>query len=193
MPSKSLATPKRDILVRYSLGPKMKLLRTDKGLTLARLGAETGLSTALLSKLETDRMVPTLSTLAKISRVYGVDLSYFFASATHHSLAITRNTYIASERRDQPAAKQIPLHSLRADSKQLSQIVELPAGGTLHVVEGGIRREFTAYVLEGTLSMSAGGVDEVLNPGDCIVMDTDAIVTWSAINCRCRVLAVFAR
>ena len=42
----------------YCIGMKLRALRTQKRLTLARLAAETRLSTALLSKLETDRMVP---------------------------------------------------------------------------------------------------------------------------------------
>ena len=44
----------------YCIGQKLRSLRTQKRLTLSRLAAETGLSTALLSKLETDRMIPTL-------------------------------------------------------------------------------------------------------------------------------------
>ena len=47
----------------YCIGMKLRSLRTQKRLTLSRLAAETGLSTALLSKLETDRMIPTLPTL----------------------------------------------------------------------------------------------------------------------------------
>jgi len=43
----------------YCLGVKLRALRTKKRLTLSRLATETGLSTALLSKLETDRMIPT--------------------------------------------------------------------------------------------------------------------------------------
>ena len=59
----------------YCIGLKLRTLRTQKRMTLSRLAAETGLSTALLSKLETDRMIPTLPTLGTISRVYGVGLS----------------------------------------------------------------------------------------------------------------------
>ena len=70
----------------YSIGMKLRTLRTQKHLTLSRLAAETGLSTALLSKLETDRMIPTLPTLANICRVYGVGLSHFFSDATKHTL-----------------------------------------------------------------------------------------------------------
>ena len=42
----------------YCIGTKLRSLRTRKRLTLSRLAVETGLSTALLSKLETDRMIP---------------------------------------------------------------------------------------------------------------------------------------
>ena len=58
-----------EALAPYAIGSRLKALRTEKGLTLSRLGAETGLSTALLSKLESERMIPTLQTLLKISRV----------------------------------------------------------------------------------------------------------------------------
>jgi len=186
-------TPKHDILHLYSIGSKLKTLRNNKGLTLSRLGAETGLSTALLSKLETDRMLPTLQTLAKICRVYGVDLGYFFVGATHHSLAITRNAYVIAERREQPAARQTSLHAITSDSKQLSKLIDIPAGASLQLAEGRARTQLTAYVLDGTLHMSAAGSDEVLHTGDCFVLDTDATVTWTAAVYRCRVLVVFAQ
>jgi transcriptional regulator with XRE-family HTH domain len=80
-------------LEAYSIGPKLRALRTQKGLTLSRLAAETALSTALLSKLETDRMIPTLPTLASLCRVFGVGLGFFFADAGKHSLSITRKLH----------------------------------------------------------------------------------------------------
>jgi len=64
----------------YCIGLKLRALRTQKRLTLSRLAAETGFSTALLSKLETDRMIPTLPTLATICRVYGVGMSHFLVN-----------------------------------------------------------------------------------------------------------------
>src|SRR6516162_10417199 len=83
----------------YCIGMKLRALRTEKKLTLSRLSAETGLSTALLSKLETDRMIPTLPTLATICRVYGVGLSYFFSETTRHSLSITRKAHLHGDGR----------------------------------------------------------------------------------------------
>jgi len=92
-------------LTPYSIGMKLKTLRTEKGLTLSRLGAEVGLSTALLSKLESEFMIPTLPTLAKIAHAYGVDLAFFFSTVQRHSLAITRKAHISADRRDLPRAR----------------------------------------------------------------------------------------
>src|SRR3569623_3942 len=104
----------------YSIGVKLRTLRTQKHLTLSRLAVETGLSTALLSKLETDRMIPTLPTLSNICRVYGVGLSYFFTEAAKHTLAITRKAHLSGNGRGQETVKQIPLHASTADSKLIA-------------------------------------------------------------------------
>jgi transcriptional regulator with XRE-family HTH domain len=65
-------------LGRYSIGEKLRTLRLRKSLGLVELGKHTGLSPALLSKLERGKLFPTLPTLLRISMVYGVGLEYFF-------------------------------------------------------------------------------------------------------------------
>lgn len=94
----------------YSIGLKLRALRTQKRLTLARLAAETGLSTALLSKLETDRMIPTLPTLAAISRVYGVGMGHFFAEPSRHTLSITRKAHFEAIERGMEQLRITPLN-----------------------------------------------------------------------------------
>src|SRR5580698_3962744 len=98
-------------LVPYCIGLKLRSLRTRKRLTLSRLAAETGLSTALLSKLETDRMIPTLPTLSTICRVYGVGLSYFFGEPSRHTLAITRKAHLQGTNRGPESVKVTPLNA----------------------------------------------------------------------------------
>lgn len=98
------------LLEVYSIGAKLRALRMQKGLTLSRLAKETSLSTALLSKLETDTMIPTLPTLATISRMYGVGLGFFFADAVKHSLSITRNLRETGRGRTREALKQFLLN-----------------------------------------------------------------------------------
>lgn len=162
----------------------------QKNLTLSRLSAETGLSTALLSKLETDRMIPTLPTLAAISRVYGVGMGYFFCEATRHRLSITRKAHLQGAGRIAEGMKAVPLNA-RSDSPRLvAQMIECPAGGTPATWEGSDRSGFV-YVLEGRLQLNAGGTIETLDPGDCAYLESDMAISLSAAGKhRCRVLAV---
>ena len=68
-------------LERYEIGPKLRALRLKKKMGLVQLGKHTGLSPALLSKVERGRLFPTLPTLLRISLVFGVGLEHFFAEA----------------------------------------------------------------------------------------------------------------
>jgi transcriptional regulator with XRE-family HTH domain len=67
-----------DGLGRYSIGEKLRTLRLRKSMGLVELGKHTGLSAALLSKLERGKLFPTLPTLLRIALVFGVGLDYFF-------------------------------------------------------------------------------------------------------------------
>jgi transcriptional regulator with XRE-family HTH domain/quercetin dioxygenase-like cupin family protein len=219
-------------LESYCIGLKLRTLRTQKRLTLARLAAETGLSTALLSKLETDRMIPTLPTLATISRVYGVGMSHFFSEPARHTLSITRKAHLHSKgrglesmkvtllspvpdasraanlatdaRNPTPAGSDHPLspdgdgqvrsgqREQREIARQVVQLVEFPAAGAAAAMNGFRDASGMVYVLEGKLQLDAGGMQEVLEAGDCAYMESEMTVAWSAVgNHRCRLLAVF--
>jgi transcriptional regulator with XRE-family HTH domain len=175
----------------YSIGIKLRTLRTQKHLTLSRLAVETNLSTALLSKLETDRMIPTLPTLANICRVYGVGLSYFFSDPAKHTLAITRKAHLLGNGRGHDGVKQVLLHAMNTDGRLVARMVEYPQGASGTMSEGGQSACSLVYVLEGKLQMASGGMQEVLETGDCAYLDSDMAIAWSAGGTeRCRVLVV---
>ena len=68
----------RRVLSSYELGPKLRQLRLRKKIALVDLGKITGLSASMLSQLENGKLVPTLSTLARIAMVFDVGLDFFF-------------------------------------------------------------------------------------------------------------------
>jgi transcriptional regulator with XRE-family HTH domain len=175
----------------YCIGMKLRSLRTQKRLTLSRLAAETGLSTALLSKLETDRMVPTLSTLATISRVYGVGMSYFFCEPAKHTLSITRKAHLAGNSRELETVKTTPLNAMTEGTRLVARMIEFPAGGVSCATDSCREGSALVYVLEGKLQLDAGGMQEVLEAGDCACMESEMALAWSAAGKhRCRILAV---
>ena len=175
----------------YCIGLKLRSLRTSKRLTLSRLAAETGLSTALLSKLETDRMIPTLPTLATISRVYGVGLNYFFAEPAQHALSITRKAHLQGDGRTPESVKVTPLNAEGEGFRLVAQIVEFAPSGSTVAINAFHETGAVVYVLEGRLRLDAGGLHEVLETGDCACMESEIPLAWSAAGKhRCRVLAI---
>jgi len=175
----------------YSIGLKLRSLRNKKHLTLSRLAAETGLSTALLSKLETDRMIPTLPTLATITRVYGVGMSYFFSEPSRHALSITRKAHLQGEGRGAEPFRITPLNASFEEPRLLAQMIEFAPGGVASSIDSFRESSGVSYVLEGRLQLEAGGLEEILETGDCACIESDMTLTWSAAGKnRCRILAV---
>jgi transcriptional regulator with XRE-family HTH domain len=75
----------------YAIGEKLRGLRLKKSMGLVQLGKHTGLSPAMLSKLERDKLFPTLPTLLRIAMVFSVGLDYFFTDERkRHVVAIVR-------------------------------------------------------------------------------------------------------
>ena len=98
-----------DELRRYEIGAKLRALRLKKKLGLVELGRHTGLSPALLSKLERGKMFPTLQTLLRIAMVFSVDLDYFFADhRKHRAFAIVRRA--ARQRFPEAAGRRDPAY-----------------------------------------------------------------------------------
>jgi transcriptional regulator with XRE-family HTH domain len=77
-------------LKKYGIGSKLRRLRLRKSMGLVELSKHTGLSPALLSKLERDLMHPTLPTLLRIAMVFSVGLEYFFNPEPTPVLEIVR-------------------------------------------------------------------------------------------------------
>jgi len=181
-------------LAPYCIGMKLRSLRTEKRLTLARLALETGLSTALLSKLETDRMVPTLSTLASICRVYGVGMGHFFCEPTEHSLSVTRKVVSQGRGRSTDPNSRIPLNPGVPDRKMDACLVDLAPGATASELDVDSDSALLVFVLDGQLQLDMGGMSESLDAGDCAYMESNLPKAWSAAGKqRCRLLTVTPR
>lgn len=171
---------------------KLRALRIRKQLTLSRLAAETGLSIALISKLETDRMIPTLSTLATICRVYGVGLSYFFSEPESLIISITRKAQLQDTALGVEVVKSIPLSPPTSDLGLIAEMIEVPPACSQALAEAQSRDTWgLVYVVEGRLQINSGVLHEVLETGDCAFIETRMPLLWRAVGkYRCRTLVV---
>ena len=163
-------------LSEYAIGAKIRALRLKKKIGLVELGKHTGLSPALLSKIERDRLFPTLPTLLRIALVFSVDLDYFFAGAREKPvLAVVRKAQRVRlpERASGESAYKFesldyPVTERRFNAYYADFLPVSRAAMRLHDHPG---VEFI-YVLQGTLSVHVGADEHTLEAGDSMYFDS---------------------
>ncbi len=164
-------------LISYGVGPKMRALRLKRKMGLVELGKHTGLSPALLSKIERSKLFPTLPTLLRVATVFSVGLEFFFVRDQRKPApAVTRRGergrfpeqpdlakpgYVF-ESLDFPAMSR-KLNAYHAEFRPLAND-ELRS----HAHEGA---EFI-YVVGGRLSIGINDAEVELGPGDSVYFDS---------------------
>ncbi|GLY71181.1 helix-turn-helix domain-containing protein [Amycolatopsis taiwanensis] len=156
--------------VLNAVGPRLRTLRKQRGLTLADLSAATGTSESTLSRLESGGRRPTLELLLPLARVYGVPLDDLVGAPRTgdpriHLQPIRRHgrTYIPLTRRAGGVQAFKMLIPGRPEPTE-------PAPQT----HGGYE---WVYVLNGRLRLVVGDRDLVLSPGEAAEFDT-ALPHW---------------
>lgn len=158
-------------LTRYRIGPRIKSLRVKKQMALVQLGQHTGLSTAMLSKIERGQLFPTLPTLMRIALVFGVGLEHFF-DLTGPKIAVTRK----GERVQLPIAAATStsiaylfesLNYPLTDRKMEAFLAVFP-DTTLPSEPHQHGTEELIYILSGTLQVIVGDEKVTLAEGDAM-------------------------
>ncbi len=151
--------------VLVAVGPRLRGLRRERGMTLAELSKSTGISVSTLSRLESGGRKPTLELMLLLARAYQVQIDELIGAPVTgdprvHMRPVKRHgmTYIPLSRRPGglQAFKQIyPPHWPGYEPEQ-------------QVHEG---YEWL-YVLSGRLRVRLGEHDVVLEAGEAAEFDT---------------------
>ena len=165
-------------LAQYLIGQKVRALRLRRSMGLTQLGQRTGLSPALLSKIENGKLVPTIATLLRIAIVFDVTLDHFFQNEHRRRIiAITRKQEreTSGERRfvceDGYDLARLDLGiGERKFQPYLAEFApSAENSGRPHMHQG---FEFL-HVLKGKLQLTIGSDQNVLEPGDSIYFDSN--------------------
>jgi len=148
-----------------AVGPRLRALRAQRGMTLADLSEATGTSESTLSRLESGGRKPTLELLLPLARVYGVPLDDLVGAPR------TGDPRIHLKPIDRHGMTFIPL-TRRAGGVQAFKML-LPArpgpAEPAPKTHGGYE---WVYVLNGRLRLLVGDRDLVLSAGEAAEFDT---------------------
>ncbi|MDA3627711.1 XRE family transcriptional regulator [Saccharopolyspora sp. WRP15-2] len=158
---------KTDDDVLDSVGPRLRALRRDRGITLAELAARTGVSESTLSRLESGQRRATLELLLPLSRTYDVPLDDLVGAPRTgdpriHLKPIHRfgMTFIPLSRR--PGGVQAFKMIIPARPEPLEPTPQTHDGFEW------------LYVLNGRLRLVLGERDLTLPPGEAAEFDTSS-------------------
>lgn len=190
----ALSDTLQDGLEAYRIGPKVRALRLAKDMGLAQLGGHTGLSAAMLSRIERGQVFPTLATLLRIALVFGVGLDHFFAAGEEEpvfEVVRARDRLKLGDKTDGPVSYlfeslDFPVSKSRFQA-YLAEFSATAAQSRPHSHEGAEM----VYVIEGSLELAIHGRTEVLQKGDSVYFDAGFEHSYrSAGGQRCRALVV---
>jgi transcriptional regulator with XRE-family HTH domain len=165
----------------YGIGRKLRKLRLRKGIGLVELGQHSGLSPAMISKIERGKLFPTLPTLLRLSLVFSVGLDHFFTESEPRPVFEVMRK---SERQRFPdrADADPPLYhfeslDFKAVNRSLTTYLahfqctdEPPPRDRFHSHEG---VEFL-YLISGTLKIYSGDDVHEIEAGDSVYFDASS-------------------
>lgn len=182
-------------LEQYRIGPKIRALRLKRKLGLVQLGEHTGLSAAMLSKIERGQLFPTLPTLLRIALVFGVGLEHFFVpGAGRPPVAVIRKAErLSLPNRPGQARPSYVFESLDfpvTDRKMEAYYAEFPPGAEPSPPHSHRGAELI-YVIKGRLAVDIDGEEIVLDAGDASYFDCAAPHSYRAEGqARCAAIVV---
>lgn len=160
----------------HRIGGKIREYRKQKNLKLRELADYAGLSSAMLSKIENGRIIPTIPSLLSLISVLEVQAHEFFAEISQDSkfagyILVRKENYVPYVKEENAVGfhfRSILEYGLNGNTFQIS-LVELESGSNRPLVSTAAF-EFL-YLLEGEIKYQLNDTVLELKAGDSIFFD----------------------
>ncbi|MFE5514527.1 MULTISPECIES: helix-turn-helix domain-containing protein [unclassified Streptomyces] len=149
--------------VLNEVGPRLRRVRRDRGVTLAELSAATGISVSTLSRLESGQRRPSLELLLPLARAHQVPLDELVGAPPVGDPRVKAKPIVRHGRTMYPLTRQ------PGGLQAYKVIQEKPYESPEPRVHEGYE---WLYVLSGRLRLHLGGREVVLTAGEAAEFDT---------------------
>ncbi len=168
-----------DETIDRAIGDRVHTLRTGAAMTLEALADRSGVSRAMLSRIERGESSPTAQLLNRVCAGLGVTLSALFASATPAVSPLRRRSEQTTW--TDPGVGYVRRVVSPTGTGSASEIVEVefPAGAEVSFDDSrfaGVDQHIV--ILSGAMEMTIDGVATRLEKGDCLYMRLDQSIRF---------------
>lgn len=176
------------------LARRIRQERSSRAWSLADLSERSGVSKAMISKIERSESSPTATLLGQLSGAFGITLSTLLARAEADVSQIAR---AAEQDVWQDPDTGLRRTSVSPAGSEVINIVrcELPADQRIaYPTSAFVFIHQQIYVLSGTLHFTEGGTVHTLHSGDCLQLGTPADCSFeNRTRKTCSYLVVISR
>ncbi|MEU3017849.1 MULTISPECIES: XRE family transcriptional regulator [unclassified Nocardiopsis] len=177
-----------------ALAGTLRCLRRERGLSGAALADLSGVSRAMISRIENGEAQPTASLLGRLSGALGLTLSELVAQAEQGERRLARRDEQPLWTDPETGYRRRAVSPTSGGSLELVE-VELPAGARVAYPEEVFAfTHHQIWVLEGTLAFHEGDETHLLERGDCLQLGAPAPCVYRNPTGRtCRYLVAVTR
>lgn len=164
--------------VNHGLAGRIKQARGARGWTLEQFAEASGVSRAMISKIERAEVSPTAAVLARLAAGLGMSMASLFPAPRSAPDSLSRWDD-QSDWRD-PASGYVRRNVSPAGAAAELVYVTFPAGARVVFDNYTASRDIEqqVWVLEGEIEMGIGPDVTLLGTGDCLLMRLDQPITF---------------
>ncbi len=152
-----------------AVGSRVRQLRLDRGMTMARFAEEANISLGMLSKIEHAQTAPSLNTLVNLARAAAVPLTALFRGLDEeHDLVITKAGEGQEILHEGSSPNRIyqDLGSLRGPNRSIEAMLTTVTADDEHFPLYQHQGVEFLHVLEGSMEYGYGSASYKLDAGD---------------------------
>jgi transcriptional regulator with XRE-family HTH domain len=176
------------------LATRVALERDARGWPVAELATRSGVSRAMISKIERGEVKPTASLLGKLSAAFGLPLSLLFARVEGEPARVSRTASRSWWTDPETGYRRRAISPPGDGLLQLTEVELPPRARVMFPAAAYTFVHHQIWVLDGSLTFREGVDTHELAAGDCLTLGPPAECTFENVTRRtCRYIVAVVR